>query len=90
MDVPVSGSKISLSLYRILEDDLQISPRYEPSPVIQLEALKKYPKLQTLLESLSGKISESTMRALNAEVEINHQTPASVAQHWLSRQSSAP
>ncbi|MES2307734.1 MAG: glycine betaine ABC transporter substrate-binding protein [Verrucomicrobiota bacterium] len=78
-----TDAKLSSSHYRILEDDLGISPRYEPAPVVHLEALQKFPSLEKTLLMLSGIITEKTMQKLNAQVEIDHQTPAEVAQNFL-------
>jgi glycine betaine/choline ABC-type transport system substrate-binding protein len=78
-----TDAKLSMGLYRILEDDLGVSPRYEPAPVVQMESLQKFPGLEKALSSLSGIIDESTMQRLNAEVEIDHRSPLDVAQEFL-------
>lgn len=78
-----TDAKLSTNQFRIVEDDLQISPRYEPCPVIRIEALKRFPDLAKTLDNLSGIISESMMQNLNAQVEIKHQSPSRVAQEFL-------
>ncbi len=83
-----TDAKLNLTKYRSLEDDLQISPRYEAAPVVRIETLNKYPSLKPALQRLSGKISESTMRTLNAAVEIDHKSPYDVAQQWIEQQFS--
>lgn len=69
--------------YRILEDDRHAFPRYDACPVLRGAVAREHPDIATLLNSLSGKISEETMRRLNYEVEINKREPADVAREFL-------
>lgn len=80
-----TDAKLSTNQFRVLEDDLQISPRYEPCPVIRIEALKQFSDLTKSLNNLSGKISESMMQELNAQVELKHQSPSHVAMEFLTK-----
>lgn len=53
----------------ILEDDKKYFPPYEATPVVRLETLRRHPEVKTVLESLSGLISEKEMQRLNYAVD---------------------
>ena len=69
----------------VLSDDRAAFPRYDAVPVVSDEALKEHPLLRPLLDDLAGKLDETTMRRLNAEVELQRRTPSAVAHdYWQS------
>jgi glycine betaine/choline ABC-type transport system substrate-binding protein len=47
--------------------------------------MAQFPQIKLVLEELSGSISDSTMRQLNAAVDRDHRSPANVAAQFLSR-----
>jgi glycine betaine/choline ABC-type transport system substrate-binding protein len=51
--------------------------------VVREESLLHYPGLRAALESLSGKLSEETMRHLNQQVDGEHLPVAKVATQLL-------
>ncbi len=63
----------------VLQDDLGFFPVYEASPLVRSEALDGFAGLRDALDRVDGKISAETMRALNAEVELNGRSAAAVA-----------
>jgi glycine betaine/choline ABC-type transport system substrate-binding protein len=71
------------SEFSVLIDDRHYFPPYECALVVRDEALTQFPQLRGLLEELSGKIPDATMRQLNAEVDRNHRRPAEVAREFL-------
>ncbi|WP_391117436.1 glycine betaine ABC transporter substrate-binding protein [Psychrobacillus sp. L3] len=64
-------------------DDLGFFPKYDAAPVVRLQALKKFPKLENVLNELAGKISEEDMLKMNARVDIDGDKPGDVAHDFL-------
>ncbi len=69
-----------------LEDDKHIFPPYYVAPVVRNEVLEQHPELESILNLLSGKINDSTMTALNYEVDYLKKTPEAVAKKFLQEQ----
>ena len=67
----------------LLQDDRQFFPVYEPAPLVRSDALAKLPALAGVLDKLSGAISANDMQAMNKSVDLDAQTPASVATAFL-------
>jgi len=67
-----------------LEDDRKLFPVYNALYVYRLDALKKFPALETELAKLAGRISDLEMIALNADVKIAQKTEAEVARQFLA------
>ncbi|MEZ5478148.1 MAG: glycine betaine ABC transporter substrate-binding protein [Thiolinea sp.] len=74
----------------VLEDDLQFFPVYDAMPLVRSAALVSIPQLQTVLEQLSGTISAADMQALNKAVDLDAQTPATVATAFLESKGLLP
>jgi glycine betaine/choline ABC-type transport system substrate-binding protein len=69
--------------FTVLADDRHYFPPYECALVVRDESLTQFPKLRAVLEELSGKLSDATMRQLNAAVDRNHRSPGEVARDFL-------
>lgn len=69
---------------QILEDDKNFFPPYYAAPLIRKESLTKYPQLKTLLNRLSGLISNETMSKLNYQVDKEQKSPSDIARIFLS------
>ena len=67
----------------ILEDDKNFFPPYYAAPLVRMDTLEKYPELEEVLNMLSGKISDTVMRKLNYEVDVNGRDPKEVANEYL-------
>ncbi|MEB3260518.1 MAG: glycine betaine ABC transporter substrate-binding protein [Cyanobacteriota bacterium] len=67
---------------RILEDDRHFFPPYDAVPVFNGASLRRHPELVAVVDRLSGRLSASTMRRLNAAVDLERQTPEQVARRW--------
>ena len=63
----------------VLEDDLKFFPVYEVAPLVRSEALETFSKLSNVLGKLSGAITAADMQQMNKAVDLDAQTPASVA-----------
>ena len=68
----------------ILEDDLKFFPLYEVAPLVRSDALQSIPELAGVLSSLEGAIDASSMQQMNKSVELDAQSPASVATVYLA------
>jgi glycine betaine/choline ABC-type transport system substrate-binding protein len=67
----------------VLEDDRRYFPPYECAVVAREAVLSQYPKLRSVLEQLSGKLSDESMRRLNFEVDGKHRPAEQVAEEFL-------
>lgn len=70
---------------KLLKDDKNFFPPYEASVVVNGSALKKYPKLQSILNRLNGQIDLKTMQQLNYQVDNELLEPAVVAKQFLQK-----
>lgn len=69
----------------LLEDDLQLFPAYDCSPVASQEILDKYPELEDIIMKLSGKIDNSTMQSMNKKGASDQIESKYVAQEFLEK-----
>jgi len=67
----------------VLKDDKGFFPPYYAAPLVRKETLEKYPKLKSLLDRLSGKISDETMQNLNFQVDEKGRKAEDVASEFL-------
>ena len=67
----------------ILQDDRHYFPPYECAVIVREEALRQNPQLKQALLELSGRISDSTMRNLNYQVDGEHRPVPEVARSFL-------
>ena len=71
---------------KVLEDDLNFFSPYYAVPIVNMDTLKKYPELETVLNMLSNTINEETMIDLNYKVDDLGEDPAKVAKEYLVSQ----
>jgi glycine betaine/choline ABC-type transport system substrate-binding protein/DNA-binding transcriptional LysR family regulator len=74
----------------VLEDDEKFFPVYEAAPLVRSEALNKLPSLSGVLAKLSGAITAADMQQMNKSVDLDAQTPASVASAFLAGKGLLP
>jgi osmoprotectant transport system permease protein len=70
----------------VLKDDKGIFPPYYAAPIVNDEALVKFPDLERTLNLLAGHINDSIMTELNYRTDYLHQTPERVAKDFLIAQ----
>ncbi|RKD31779.1 glycine betaine ABC transporter substrate-binding protein [Thermohalobacter berrensis] len=68
---------------KVLKDDKNFFPPYHAVPVVRKDTLEKYPELKDIINSLAGKLDDSTMAKLNAQVDIEKKDAREVAREWL-------
>lgn len=68
---------------KVLEDDKHFFPSYNVTPVVRQDVLASHPGLDTALNQLSAQITDETITELNKRVDIDHQSPETVARDFL-------
>ena len=71
---------------QVLEDDKQLFPPYQGAPLMKEALLKKHPELETVLNKLAGKITESQMSQMNYQVGIEGKKAETVARDYLVKE----
>jgi osmoprotectant transport system permease protein len=66
-----------------LIDDKHIFPPYYAAPLIRQDVLQKHPELEAVLDKLSNHINDSTMTALNYQVDQLKRSPEQVAKEFM-------
>ncbi len=74
----------------VLEDDGKFFPVYDVAPLVRTEALKDFPALPAVLEKLAGAITAQDMQALNKAVDLDAQSPTTVATGFLVSKGLLP
>jgi osmoprotectant transport system permease protein len=69
-----------------LKDDKHIFPPYFAAPLIREEVLQQFPELEGVLNQLSNRINDSTMTALNYQVDQLKRSPERVAMDFMVAQ----
>ena len=67
----------------VMKDPKQIWPFYYPAPVVRSDVLKKYPKVEKVLNEVSASLDVETMRELNGKVDLDQEDPEDVAAEHL-------
>ena len=70
---------------QVLEDDKQLFPPYQGAPLMKEALLKKHPELETVLNKLASKITESQMSQLNYQVGVEGKSAEQVAKGVSTR-----
>lgn len=71
----------------VLGDDKRVFPPYQACIVVRQDALAAYPNLRAILSELSGKISDTEMRAMNYAADAQHRPARDVAREFLTKLS---
>lgn len=66
-----------------LTDDKHFFPPYDAAPLIREQTLGKHPVIEAILRSLAGKLSDTTMRELNYQVDEKGRRAHEVAKEFL-------
>ena len=67
----------------VMKDPKSIWPFYYPAPVVRSGVLKKYPKIEKVLNEVTASLSLDTMRELNGKVDLDQEDPEDVAKEYL-------
>jgi osmoprotectant transport system substrate-binding protein len=66
----------------VLKDDLHYFPPYQAVPIVNDEALKRFPRLAASLDELANSISDDEMRRLNYAVDGEHRDVVEVVREF--------
>ena len=67
----------------LLEDDKNFFAVYNPALTIRQTVFKQYPQLGEIFVPISRKLDTETLRKLNYAVDVEGESPESVARTWL-------
>jgi osmoprotectant transport system substrate-binding protein len=81
--VYTTDGRLNAFKLKLLEDDKHYFPDYTAAPVVRQEYLDAHPQLAAQLKPLVDLFDDETMRQLNARVDVDHQSPSSVAADFL-------
>ncbi|WP_153773230.1 glycine betaine ABC transporter substrate-binding protein [Pseudomonas sp. MNR3A] len=81
--VYTTDGRLSAFDLKLLDDDKHYFPDYTAAPVVRKAVLDAHPQLADLLKPLAETLDDETMRQLNAKVDVEHQSPSSVAAAFL-------
>jgi len=76
------GNVIAANL-QILEDDQHAEPVYAPVPMVREAVLKANPRIAQIVKPLMESFSREALQELNARVQVNGESIASVAEDYL-------
>ncbi|MFO2464946.1 glycine betaine ABC transporter substrate-binding protein [Pseudomonas sp. 15FMM2] len=85
--VYTTDGRLSAFKLKLLEDDKHYFPDYTAAPVIRQAYLDAHPQLAAELKPLAALFDDKTMRQLNARVDVDHESPSSVAADFLRQHS---
>lgn len=70
----------------VLDDDRHDQPVYAPVPIVREAVLRAYPALAALVEPLMRGLTLARLQELNARVQIDGESPITVASEYLRSQ----
>jgi osmoprotectant transport system substrate-binding protein len=81
--VYTTDGRLNAFKLKLLEDDKHYFPDYTAAPVVRQDYLDAHPQLAADLKPLAELFDDATMRALNARVDVDHESPSAVAADFL-------
>ncbi|HXV31726.1 MAG TPA: ABC transporter substrate-binding protein [Sinorhizobium sp.] len=69
----------------VLEDDKNVQPIYQPTPIIREAVLKENPTIETLLKPVFEKLDLVTLQELNGRVQVGGEPAKAVAEDFLKK-----
>ncbi|MCL4112679.1 UNVERIFIED_CONTAM: hypothetical protein GTU68_052126 [Idotea baltica] len=84
MSYTTDGSLQALNL-RLLKDNKQTQPIYQPSPVIRQEVLTAHPNIQKQLNRVFKQLNTKALQKLNCQVSVYGLNPQVAAQQFLEK-----
>ena len=88
--VYTTDGRLNAFKLKLLEDDKRYFPDYTAAPVIRQAFLDQHPQLAAQLKPLADLFDDNTMRALNARVDVDHESPSAVAADFLRQHPINP
>ncbi len=69
---------------KVIKDDKQFFPIYNPSLNVNKQVYEDYPQIEKIFAPISEKLTTDQLTKLNAQVDIEGRLPEDVAEQWLS------
>jgi len=67
----------------LLRDNKHLFPPYQAAPIIRDATLRTHPNIRQALKPLLGVLTNKIMQQLNHQVDVEHQSPTTVAHNFL-------
>jgi glycine betaine/choline ABC-type transport system substrate-binding protein len=80
-----TDGRIETQHLRVLDDDREFFPPYEPAIMIRKATLARRPGLEPRLRALAGIVADEEMRRMNAEVDFGSRSIAEVGAAFLAK-----
>lgn len=90
IDIYTTDAKIDFLGLRVLVDDQNYFPRYDAVVLYRLDVPTRHPQAWAALQTLSGRINEAMMVAMNARAELKGVAFDVIARDQLTVLASAP
>jgi osmoprotectant transport system substrate-binding protein len=71
---------------KVLEDDREFFTAYNPALTVGEPVIAEFPQIANVIAPVSEALDDETLRALNAQVDVEGLTPEQVAGDWLREQ----
>ncbi|CAM3678781.1 glycine betaine ABC transporter substrate-binding protein [Nocardiopsis rhodophaea] len=71
---------------KMLEDDQNVFPIYNPAITVKKDFAEKYPMLEEIFGPIAEKLDTETVMELNAQADQEGDAPATVAKEWLTKE----
>jgi osmoprotectant transport system substrate-binding protein len=71
---------------KVLEDNMQFFPVYNPAPIIRQEVLDANPNLAADLNALAAVMTDEILQEMNKQVDVDQMEPEEVATEFLKAQ----
>ncbi|MGJ7513905.1 glycine betaine ABC transporter substrate-binding protein [Pseudomonas baetica] len=81
--VYTTDGRLNAFKLKLLKDDKHYFPDYTAAPVVRQAFLDAHPQLAEQLKPLAELFDDDTMRQLNARVDVDHESPSTVAADFL-------
>lgn len=81
--VYTTDGRLNAFKLKLLKDDKHYFPDYTAAPVVRQAFLDAHPQLAEQLKPLAELFDDETMRQLNARVDVDHESPSTVAADFL-------
>lgn len=84
-EVFATDGRIVANKLQILEDDKQFFVKYNVAMTANNEVFSRYPQLAQVFNPIAAKLTNESMRAMNARVDVEGLPPEQVAQEFLEQ-----
>jgi osmoprotectant transport system substrate-binding protein len=82
-EATTTDGRVSALGLRILTDDKQFFPVYNPALTVRESVYKSHPDLLKIMDPIALALTNELLQQLNGKVDIKGEDPSMVAQNWL-------